>query len=81
MYSPGWFAVPEHPGMLRYFDGTHWTDQYAQQGQSLPTPVGPQRMPFFGFAEDLVAVIKAVAWAVAGLVVLGVMTLMSESQR
>jgi hypothetical protein len=28
--AEGWFRDPERPGTLRYFDGTHWTDQHAE---------------------------------------------------
>jgi hypothetical protein len=42
MNAEGWFPDPAQPGRLRYFDGTHWTDQYAEHTPAAPTglPVG-----------------------------------------
>jgi hypothetical protein len=37
--AEGWFPDPERPGRLRYFDGTHWTDQDAEHAPT--APVGP----------------------------------------
>jgi hypothetical protein len=37
--AEGWFRDPERPGRLRYFDGTHWTDQHAEHTPA--APVGP----------------------------------------
>ena len=46
--SQGWFPDPQQPGRLRYFDGTVWTEQYAEETPppavegSSPTPPKPE---------------------------------------
>jgi hypothetical protein len=36
---PGWYADPQQPGSLRWWDGTRWTDQ-TETPSSPPTPPG-----------------------------------------
>jgi hypothetical protein len=36
-----WYPDPTHRHELRYFDGTSWTDQAADAGQTVEDPLGP----------------------------------------
>lgn len=36
---PGWYADPQRPGMLRWWDGSAWTEHMAP----IPAPAGPLR--------------------------------------
>lgn len=39
---PGWYPNPEGPGE-RYWDGTHWTDQYQTPPEEQPAQAAPQQ--------------------------------------
>ena len=43
MSAPGWFPDPSDPSRQRYFDGTTWTEEYAQLGAP-PPPIGKPPM-------------------------------------
>ena len=38
--APGWYDDPDHAGMLRYWDGTRWANNWApsQQPATMPPP-------------------------------------------
>lgn len=38
--QPGWYADPEYPGYIRYFDGTAWTEH---RQPALPPPLASQQ--------------------------------------
>jgi hypothetical protein len=41
--APGWHGDPAGSGRLRYYDGSRWTDQYAEQAQK--EPASPVEQP------------------------------------
>jgi Protein of unknown function (DUF2510) len=43
MVHPGWFPDPSHPGQLRYWTGTDWS----QDVQAAPPPPGSSARPWW----------------------------------
>ncbi len=61
--APGWYPDPEHRHAHRFWDGTQWTDQVADQGTPstdplstgpAPTPSGGSRTPLLTVALVLI---------------------------
>ncbi|MDM7829807.1 DUF2510 domain-containing protein [Cellulomonas edaphi] len=65
--APGWYAEPDNPAMLRWFDGVQWTEhrQPAMVGGPFP-PARPSRSP-------AATVLLVVGCVVAAVVAVGVL--------
>lgn len=58
--APGWFPNPDHPGLLRYWDGERWTEHTAPAAPAVVS-AGPSTMTIArGVALGLIVVIAAI---------------------
>ena len=75
-HPEGWYEAPNDPSRLRYWDGSHWTDQYrerttqAEDSRSVPIASGsastpePVRFPVW-FWLLLISATLGIFWAAA----------------
>ena len=66
---PGWYADPEAPGRVRYWDGAAWTDHQAPAPPAPPVLVSDQRTSGTGVVVSWVLTVLTAGyflpWAIA----------------
>lgn len=49
---PGWYPDPQVIGLLRYWDGSQWTEFTTQRGSSAPVSPDPSSVRYYLYASD-----------------------------